>query len=55
MNSLIEFGKWLDDDKDYQLSSKEKYDEFVKMRNYKYPSDGPEIGSIDVNRDAETD
>ena len=55
MNSLLEVGKWLDDDKDYQLSSKEKYDEFVKMRNYKYPSDGPEIGSIDVNRDAETD
>jgi hypothetical protein len=40
MNSLEEVGKWLDDDKDYQLSTQEKYDEFVKKRNYKFPSDG---------------
>jgi len=32
MNSLEEVGKWLDDDKDYQLSTQEKYDEFVKKR-----------------------
>jgi len=40
MNSLEEVGKWLDDDKDYELSTQEKYDEFVKKRNYKFSSDG---------------
>jgi hypothetical protein len=44
MNSLEEVGKWLDDDKDYQLSTQEKYDEFVKKRNYKFPSDGGVLG-----------
>jgi hypothetical protein len=40
MNPLIEVGKWLDDDKDYRLSTEEKYNEFVKKRNYKFSSDG---------------
>jgi hypothetical protein len=40
MKSLEEVGKWLDDDKDYQISTQEKYDEFVKKRNYKFSSDG---------------
>ena len=44
MNSLEEVGKWLDDDKDYQLSTQEKYDEFVKKRNYKFSSDGDAFG-----------
>lgn len=44
MNSLGEVGKWLDDDKDYQLSTQEKYDEFVKKRNYKFLSDGGALG-----------
>ena len=52
MNPLLEVGKWLDDDKDYQLSTREKYDEFVKMRNYKYPSDGPDIGFDKVKSSA---
>ena len=45
MNSLEEVGKWLDDDKDYQLSTQEKYDEFVKKRNYKFSSDGDDLDS----------
>ena len=45
MNSLEEIGKWLDDDKDYQLSTQEKYNEFVEKRNYKFPSDGPDLDS----------
>jgi hypothetical protein len=44
MNSLLKVGKWLDDDKDYQLSTQEKYDEFVKKRNYKFSSDGGVLG-----------
>ena len=44
MNSLEEVGKWLDDDKDYQLSTQEKYNEFVKKRNYNFPSDGGVLG-----------
>ena len=45
MNSLGKVGKWLDDDKDYQLSTQEKYDEFVKKRNYKFSSDGDDLDS----------
>ena len=45
MNSLEEIGKWLDDDKDYQLSTQEKYNEFVEKRNYKFPSVGPDLDS----------
>ena len=44
MNSLLKVGKWLDDDKNYQLSTQEKYDEFVKKRNYKFSSDGGVLG-----------
>jgi hypothetical protein len=44
MNSLLKVGKWLDDDKDYQLSTQEKYDEFVKKRNYKFSFDGGVLG-----------
>ena len=40
MNPLIEVGKWLDDDKDYRLSTEQNYNEFVKKRNYKFSSDG---------------
>jgi hypothetical protein len=54
MNSLGKVGKWLDDDKDYQLSTQEKYDEFVKKRNYKFSSDGPDIG-FDRARSTEVD
>jgi hypothetical protein len=45
MNPLIEVGKWLDDDKDYRLSTEEKYNEFVKKRNYKFSSDGDALVS----------
>ena len=44
MNPLLEVGKWLDDNKDYQLSTKEKYEEFVKKRNYKFSFDGDVLG-----------
>jgi hypothetical protein len=49
MNTLLEVGKWLDDNKNYQLSTQEKYDEFVKKRNYKFPSDGPAMVSTGVD------
>lgn len=55
MKSLLEVGKWLDDDKDYQLSTREKYDEFVKKRNYKFLSDGDAMVSTGVDsRDGST-
>jgi len=55
MNPLLEVGKWLDDDKDYQLSTQEQYDEFVKKRNYKFSSDGPDMVSTGVDsRDGNT-
>ena len=44
MNPLIEVGKWLDDDKDYRLSTEEEYNEFVKKRNYKFSFDGDVLG-----------
>jgi len=46
MNSLLEVGKWMDDDdkEGYQLSTEEKYNEFVKKRNYKFSSDGAAFG-----------
>jgi hypothetical protein len=44
MNPLLEVGKWLDDNKDYQLSTKEKYEEFVEKRNYKFSFDGDALG-----------
>ena len=44
MNPLLKVGKWLDDNKDYQLSTKEKYEEFVKKRNYKFSFDGDALG-----------
>ena len=44
MNPLLKVGKWLDDNKDYQLSTKEKYEEFVKKRNYKFSFDGDVLG-----------
>ena len=49
MNSLEQVGNWLDDDKDYQLSTQEKYDEFVKKRNYKFSSDGDAMVSTGVD------
>ncbi len=33
---LAEVGKWMDDDKDYQLSTHEKQQEFAKKRNYEW-------------------
>jgi hypothetical protein len=44
MNLLLEVGKWLDDDKDYRLSTEEEYNEFVKKRNYKFSFDGDVLG-----------
>jgi len=44
MKSLLEIGKWLDDDKDYQISTEKEYNEFVKKRNYKFSSDGDALG-----------
>jgi len=44
MNLLLEVGKWLDDDKDYRLSTEEEYNEFVKKRNYKFSFDGGALG-----------
>jgi hypothetical protein len=47
MNPLIEVGKWIDDDKDYRLSTEEKYNEFVKKRDYKFPYDGDVLVSTE--------
>lgn len=55
MNTLHEVGKWLDDDKEYQISTEEKYNEFVKNRNYKFLSDGGDQVSTGVDsRDGST-
>ena len=50
--TLLEVGKWLDDDKDYELSTQEKYNEFVKKRNYNYEflSDGDVPGFDRANK-----
>jgi hypothetical protein len=31
---LLEVGKWLDEDKEYKLSTHEKQSEFARKRNY---------------------
>lgn len=36
---LAEVGKWMDEDKGYQESTLEKYEEFNKKRNYTYEWD----------------
>jgi hypothetical protein len=55
MNTLHEVGKWLDDDKDYQITTEEKYNEFMKKRNFKFPSDGGDLVSTGVDsRDGNT-
>ena len=33
---LLSVGAWMDDDKDYVLGTREKYEEFVKKRNYSF-------------------
>ncbi len=33
MKDLLEVGSWLDDEKDYQIGTKEAYDAFVAKRN----------------------
>lgn len=34
--ALLMMGAVMDDDKDYALGTREKYEEFVKKRNYTY-------------------
>lgn len=36
---LLRVGAWMDDDKDYVLGTREKYEEFVKKRNYSFGED----------------
>ena len=36
MKNLAEIGKWMDEDKGYELSTHEKQQEFAKNRNYHY-------------------
>lgn len=40
-NDLLEVGKWMDEDKGYEISTQEKHDEFVKNRNYTYTTAQP--------------
>jgi hypothetical protein len=34
---LAQVGKWMDEDKNYSIGTKEAYEEFVRIRNYKIP------------------
>lgn len=36
---LLKVGKWLDDDKDYKLSTHEKQQEFARKRNEPAPTE----------------
>lgn len=36
MEALKLMGAWIDDDKDYTIGTRDKYEEFVKKRNYTY-------------------
>ena len=36
MEALKLMGAWIDDDKDYTIGTRDKYEEFVKKGNYTY-------------------
>lgn len=37
--ALLMVGAWMDEDKGYALGTREKYEEFVKNRNYSFGED----------------